>query len=880
MEGVLAFQSQDGTLYLPLNEICHGIGFAIEVDPLAGTADGFYLHEENEFHLDISSGILKTVGRELPVTSKQVVQNEMDLYVELDTLNTWFNQVKFAYNASFLLVEVQSNPPLPTVQRSRREQQQSSLSVEQPSSKENATLIDAQVDYLPYRAPMIDFAAHFIQQTGEQLGTELELRGVQDIAKMSAHWYLAMDESQKLNQARLLLDRKDPSGNILGPLHLTEVALGDIGQHGMPLVSRGLRGRGLSLSNKRRELFTGSTTELRGELPQGWDVELYRNDILIAYGESTAKGEYLFEEVALQAGINEFVVVMYGPQGQRREENTTIRIGNNQPVTGQSYIEWSALEQGRDTLAEFLPERMESTDPDTGAMASDLRWVYGLAPGVSLSLQGATLKDEGVQRNYLGGSIALSLLGMAVTLDGTLDTHHHQAVGTQWVGELGETGLLLEGKWFDRQYHSPLNRDGGGSLRSRQELRLNRQFKFFEGKDSELSISNYLSLNQRNYWDLNAQMEAKLGTSTRILGLHLSNTLNAQYTHLEGSWQNQGVNGSLALSKRLERSQLRAAVDYQWCSEICLKAVSLNSSHALSVWDMHLNLSLSHEFSGSNNYGVGLGWSTSKAEFSVQLNHDSDSGESSLNFTLRSALDWSGNRHLPRVQHGPITSQGLVDARVFIDHDGNGTFSPGDEPIKGVRVTPARVQESTNADGDLLITGIGELVPTEVSLEESTLPDPFLRSQVTGYRVMVRPGAPLQLDFPVVWVSDVEGKVMVDEARVNQYGTELGRGVRELGNVHLWVFDDKGKKIREVHSEYDGYFAITNLPSGHYRITIDPEQAQRFALHEVAPLEVVIEDNTAMLSGVELNLVGDLVHEVFQRDAEPPTGSNNMVKVN
>ena len=81
---------------------------------------------------------------------------------------------------------------------------------------------------------------------------------------------------------RLRAYRTDPKGQLLGPLKATHFALGDISTFSTPLVSQSVAGRGALVTNRpieRPDNF--DRTSFRGELPSGWDAELYRNDQLL-----------------------------------------------------------------------------------------------------------------------------------------------------------------------------------------------------------------------------------------------------------------------------------------------------------------------------------------------------------------------------------------------------------------------------------------------------------------------------------------------------------------------------------------------------------------------------------------------------------------------
>jgi len=65
-------------------------------------------------------------------------------------------------------------------------------------------------------------------------------------------------------------------------------------------------------------MSSGAMTELRGELPEAWEAELYQNDILSAFTAESQSGEYVFADLPLLPGSNDFRVVLYGPQGAAR----------------------------------------------------------------------------------------------------------------------------------------------------------------------------------------------------------------------------------------------------------------------------------------------------------------------------------------------------------------------------------------------------------------------------------------------------------------------------------------------------------------------------------------------------------------------------------
>ncbi len=154
---------------------------------------------------------------------------------------------------------------------------------------------------------------------------------------MESAWYLAGSDTGALDEFRLMLGRKDPEAQLLGPLQATEFAFGDINLPGITLLDRAQApGKGALISNhplSQQNQFDSHS--FRGNLPPGWDVELYHNDSLLAFQQSRADGQYNFDDVPLLYGMNYFKLIFYGPFGERRQEEHRFMLGQSLTPPGQ-----------------------------------------------------------------------------------------------------------------------------------------------------------------------------------------------------------------------------------------------------------------------------------------------------------------------------------------------------------------------------------------------------------------------------------------------------------------------------------------------------------------------------------------------------------------
>jgi hypothetical protein len=105
--------------------------------------------------------------------------------------------------------------------------------------------------------------------------------------------------------------------------HPVIVEGGDVSSSGGAL-STNIQGRGAKVTNLIEDSVNiNDTATLTGILPNGWQIELYRDNVLIAFQE-TADNMYNFTNLSLLEGSNDFIIKMYGPGGEYEEKKETL----------------------------------------------------------------------------------------------------------------------------------------------------------------------------------------------------------------------------------------------------------------------------------------------------------------------------------------------------------------------------------------------------------------------------------------------------------------------------------------------------------------------------------------------------------------------------
>ena len=848
-DGILGY-SMNNTLFLPIEEFSNGIGFAITVDITKRRAEGFYLTPNNKFYLDMNTGTVKSAGQSFNIETKAVVVGERDLYIAMPSLNHWFKNVSFEFNKNYLFVEVRSNPLLPETQRKMRKKSYNNISINQ-KHQDKLDLPEVIAEYKSFRLPSIDVNISSNWSEDNYLSTYASLRGTHDILGLGAEWFVSLDQDQIPQNARIIFSRKDSKKKILRPFNFSEIKAGDIGQTSVPLISKGQRGMGISFTDWTRDVIRGTTTELRGELLEGWEAELYYNNILLAFDAEPEKGEYVFPDIPLHPGINKLKIVLHGPQGQREETIKNIKLGGNQPAPGKFYTNTSILMQNKETIpVQKWFYNDDYTHPDLNKISYDFHCILGVRPGFSLSASGVSMSIDGERYNFAGLSAEFPNLVANLALDDSM----HMALGGRFITNLFGTGILLQHKEFQNGFRSPVNLSDGKITKQHSEIRINQNYNIPYIK---LPLSTMLRTKYEKFFNAEPEIESEFGisTSASIGSIKINNRFNGSFkNNYYKTLYFDHIDGKLDISFKNKFISLRKKINYIIQPEHKLESFSINTIIPFAQDKVKVNMKLDHNFTSKTSIGLGMEWKLKKGDFFTQFNYDMETEKVSANIGMRFSMNWLNGKALPSINRKLTSSKGFIKANVFIDKNGDGLNSLGDEPLSGISFKPGSHENKSNDKGFIILDSITPFIPTNVILREETLPDPFLRPSVAGYKVMIRPGTSVDLSFPVIWMSDIEGTVLVTETQTTQNGSLIRKTRRGLGNVKIIVMDKNGKKVRSTRSEFDGFFAVQSLPSGKYKLIIDPDQAARFHLDDNGGTEFTLKNNSFVLFGVELNL--------------------------
>lgn len=831
-------------LYIPLWLFVEVVEFPIDVDFEKGRAQGWALTEDRTIDLDVERGTIIIGEKSHPLEPGDVERHYDDLYVRMELLAQWF-ELQYDFNYSLMRLELEPELSLPAQLRMERAERQQMLD-------RMVTRDDPEYDLVPTpfelaTRPVHDLRIDASVPTARQLRdsdrrrnvpqtNSYHLRGAGDLFYTNAYWSISGSETHPVRRIRFRMERKDPGGNLLGELGATEIKAGDVVSPSIAHVARSSPGRGVEVSSfplTRPSDF--DTTTISGPMEPGWEVELYRNDVLIDYQSASDADQYRFEEVPLLFGMNEILIVHHGPHGERRKEQEIFHIGRGMITPGEDNYRVSISQHNTDLIPLGTLDRETDVDGRPRIVAEYERGISE-AFAVATTMNTLPLRD-GRQRFYTTVGVRNSL-SRAYT---TFDLIAGRGLGIQAATQtrISDYNLVAESAYFFAGFDTERIPRRTHSVRNRTRIRFNGILPF----DEALRVPFRLTLENDRLSDLGHRTTLSNRLSTRVsdfVFVHSSQLLRQP----EGALS---LHGSLSTRRRSRTVSPNAQISYGTTGGIRTAQLGAN-------WRIHNDMQARGDFvqqfgeHSDTTLRTGLNHRLDPFTWGANIGY-SYRGGFSIGATISSSFGHNPQTERWEPDSHTLTSSGVVVPRVFWDKSQDGVFNPDvDEPIDEAEFRVNRVSRSDYQTDE---TGRARLpqVPTndfvDVKVDKSSLYDPFFVPDPEGHSVVTRPGTVTFVDFPVVMTGEIDGTVRFDR----------GDGqFHPAANIGLQLVDETGEVVDETRSAFDGFYLFDFIKPGTYEVRILPEQIGN--LHLEVPDEVVVDidvDGT-IVTGQDFNL--------------------------
>ena len=716
----------------------------------------------------------------------------------------------------------------------------------------------------------------------------------------------------------------------------TEFSLGDVYSPQIPLISSGQAGRGINLSNFPMGYTSEfDTVQIRGDIEPDWEVELYRNESLIDFQKASADGTYNFPKVPLVSGFNIIKVAFYGPFNQQREKVYRFYMHPDLLQKGRFYYRISFNQDDTDLIPVNNNSKAYSTleNSKKGKNHYVAECEYGLGERTSITSSMVSLSLDGSHRyHYMSAGMRSSLAGIfgrfdfIKHLEADKGTASRTSLQTQFFGyslianhDHFSHDFISEYRKppYDLSYYSSGNSSGDipdnildNLLTGSTSLRLNGRLPMPLRLPS---LSLGVTGKRDDYSSGQSNINISSSISTYIRRLSISN--NWQYTLTKGGAYGQygqpyqTQRGNLLVSLHVLKLNLRGGITYDLYPDKKINSGTLTSDYRLFD-KLSLSASLNHQFQGeeSTSYSLGLNKTYENKKYTLGFNTScTDSGDYSAGLSVFMSLGYEPEQNKAMLTSQSLTRSGTVAAKVFLDENQDGQFDKGDTPLPEAKVGIGNTtqNESTNEQGIALVTGISPYRPVGITVDSSSLEDPYWILAEKGIGVITRPGVPVCLDFPVLATGEIEGTVYLMKDNPNtldqesffplagrRFHSEAGRRrhsgagfqlskffldsyvdanpnpnakvnanakvdaneKKEASNVELELVDQKGKIIKKTKTAFDGYYLFDMVPLGSYTVRIAGDQIKRLNLLPINAQKVTLTQENPVISGIEFIL--------------------------
>ncbi len=789
---------------LDLGDMIRALDLPIRINRELRRATGWAFDERRTLLIDREAGRVEVASNVIRLAAGDIIDTPEGWCVRPQLLASWLG-VTLNVDLSNSIIRVVSDAPLPFELAAERRARAARV---RPAAVFNlADLPQSQRPYALWQAPSVDVIATTEVRRAADGGTAARLRyeifASGEALGASFDARLASDEQGVPASLRVSAYRSDPAGTLLGPLRATHVGAGDVTSLMTPIALDSAVGRGAIVTNHALDRPAAfDRTSFRGDMPAGWEAELYRNGQLLAFAAPDASGRYEFLDVELIYGMNQFEIILYGPQGQVRREVRTLPVGLDSIPTGQSQYWFGVVEEGVD----LIPLGDPTGDPLRRGLRAVAAFERGLNPKTGIGLYASSRTYD--RRRYSGVEVALRRAIGATLLEagGGWQSGGGMAARLLWTGLLGRGSFQAESLWLTGGYLTdrlPLGVTSAHGLTIAMPLRL-----------GTVVLPTQFDARYRHFVDGSARIEANGRLSATFRRLSLTTRVQWHQTTRPGAADPPpDVTAGLLASVRVGRVRVRGDVrlglsgaartavaisaDWRvadhsdWRAELGYDADGRIGRAALAYTRRFDRFALTAQAQGSTDGAVGAGLT-----LSVGIGPDPTNG----------GIRFSRER---------LASQGQAMAEVFRDDNGDGLRQADEELVPGVILTAgnAVADTPTGATGRALIDALPPHRAVMIGIDESSLDDPLVRPALPGVVIVPRPGVVTTIQLPLVAAGEVEGMLL----------TTAGSGME---GVDLELVDARGVVRARTRSDFDGFFLFESVAYGNYQLRIASLSAQ------------------------------------------------------
>lgn len=817
---------------LPLGELSRLLELPLDLDVANGVASGRIGESQRPITIDLKSGQALIGGKVVALIPPDSLITETDIYLRASLIAKLL-PLRITAAGDEMVLTLEATEKLPVQAQRERLARMAGL-VGEPQQQDDALRVAT-----PYRwisAPAFDFTSElgYNSDGGNARGgrsiTRFEARVAGDLLKAGLSAWMATDDSGNPVSARVAFTRRSEDGRLLGDLGGSMASAGDVFTPPQVIGARSVGGAGVVISSSRiDEASVFQRINLRGELPLGYDAELYVNDILrSAQRGATAQGRYEFNDIPLVRGRNAIRIVLYGSRGERIERTRVVNVGGGQLAAGKTTVDLGIVSQDR-TLINLSDANLSGFSKGKGDLRAVLSVAHGLTEGLTLAGGLSRFTDFGGVAHTVGSvGTRSSLLGLAVQSDLASD------FGGGMAASLGLAGRVRGVSFLGRhvEYGGRFADEASTAFDASRPMRRYSELVFDLAVPLPGSLGLPLSgrFDRAEYIDGGSTMTARARTTANLSDTLLA--IGADFSRrTQPGFKDTRIAANFAAMWLIDyKWQLRATADVGIKPEARLETLGLAADRVIGE-RYSLRLGATRNFSARDtalqaavtarlpfaSATLGGDWSTSQNRWRVGLQ---------LNFGFaRDPLQG----HYRMTPPGPANGASAA-LLAFIDANANGRQDAGEEAVPGVVVTGGGIKSVTDAQGRAFITGLGDGNNAALRADISGTDTVFVAPPPQNIVFAARAGGMTTIAYPLVPTSE-----LVARLRFRRKDGSLNG----LSAVKVRLVSPRGE-VAHGMTEFDGTVVFDEVKPGKYAIEIDPDQAARLGMWLVEPMFVAV----------------------------------------
>lgn len=806
---------QEHITYFPLGYLSELLELAVDVDPTAATVSGHLLTAQQTLDFDANTLTGNLGGMPFRLDESQVLVAQDDIYLDAEAIALLL-PIEVEFQSHRMRAVIYADEPLPVMQRLEREARWAGL---QGSSESRSYLPLAEWPLRPFTPPSWGLAitSNYQQRALTPHLTISELRMAGDLMHHEASLYAtAIDDEVRRVDIQLARNVEHE--------YLRRYEAGEVRTHGAPLVSRAQSGMGLSLTNRSRTQTSAFLQDYRleGYAPDGWSAELYRNGDLMDFLPAVTDGRYVFENVLVGRGDNQYDIILYGPRGETRHVREQLFAGAGMLPPGELTYDVTVMQPQRSLVGQYGAPNPQFRD----RLLLSSRTDFGLTTHISSGMD-VTIRDpeEGEQAAYLGLDLTGSLASM------WWQYRHVEQDGAGRAQQI-QFSPLLERWAINLGY---LTTSGYAA----------REFALLESQQPSWRADIAVRGPQIGgiTWNSDYRREELVSGITRERARLIKNRRmgfarafnRIDHFRSDNFAITQGTLGGSIRARDMQ--QFTLGLDYQ------LGPYRPQSVYGAWNWRYNNNVSsrlrVAQRLSGRESSSISLGIAGDfkrKFRFGGMLGYSEASG---LNMAIGIEFGGSYNPHNQQWNIGSERRSQLNDGGVAVLVE----MMEDDQPVPqpGVAVQAGHQRALTDQDGIALLAGLDPTMQHDVSLDLASIHDLFIQPAGPGFSVRPRPGVMQPLNYQLVVTGEVEGEV---------YRLQEGQKM-PLRGVRVIAYDKQRNNVAMTRTVFDGLYILDRLPPGQYWIGVAPGDAARIGVDPDYLQEVVIKEGGDLVSAID-----------------------------